>query len=49
MVVPEAPQNLIGDNTYDSDRFDTELRFYRVEVMPRIVEIEGVRLGINAG
>jgi hypothetical protein len=33
MVVPEAPQNLIGDNTYDSDRLDAELRFYGIEVI----------------
>jgi hypothetical protein len=26
MVVPDAPQNLIGDNAYDSDRIDSELR-----------------------
>src|SRR3989442_8133541 len=25
MVIPEAPQNLIGDNAYDSDKLDTEL------------------------
>jgi hypothetical protein len=25
MVVPDAPQNLIGDNVYDSDRLDAEL------------------------
>jgi transposase len=33
MVVPDAPQNLIGDNAYDSDRLDTELRFYGIEVI----------------
>jgi len=33
MVVPEAPQNLIGDNAYDSDRLDAELRFYGIEVI----------------
>jgi len=22
MVIPDAPQNLIGDNAYDSDRLD---------------------------
>lgn len=30
MVVPAAPQNLINDNAYDSDRLDTELRFYGI-------------------
>lgn len=29
MIVSEAPQNLIGDNAYDSDKLDTELRRYR--------------------
>ena len=33
MVVSEAPQNLIGDNTYDSDELDTELRQYGIEVI----------------
>jgi len=26
MVIAEAPQNLVGDNAYDSDRLDAELR-----------------------
>ena len=26
MIVAEAPQNLIGDNAYDSDQLDGELR-----------------------
>ena len=25
MVIPEAPQNLVGDNAYDSDKLDAEL------------------------
>jgi transposase len=33
MVVPDAPQNLVGDNAYDSDRLDAELRFYGIEVI----------------
>jgi hypothetical protein len=33
MFVPEAPQNLIGDNAYDSDRLDTELRSYGIELI----------------
>ena len=28
MIVSEAPQNLIGDNAYDSDKLDTELHRY---------------------
>ena len=28
MVVPDAPQNLIGDNAYDSDHLDAELKFF---------------------
>jgi transposase len=33
MVVPEAPQNLIGDNAYDSDKLDAELRQYGIELI----------------
>jgi len=33
MIVPEAPQNLIGDNAYDSDKLDTELREYGIELI----------------
>src|SRR5215472_8717023 len=33
MVVPEAPQNLIGDNAYDSDKLDAELKPYGIEVI----------------
>jgi transposase len=33
MVVPDAPENLIGDNAYDSDRLDADLRFYGIEVI----------------
>ena len=33
MVVPDAPQNLIGDNAYDSGRLDAELRFYGIELI----------------
>jgi len=33
MVVPDAPQNLIGDNAYDSDRLDKELRLYGIELI----------------
>ena len=33
MVIPDAPQNLIGDNAYDSDRLDAELRFHGIELI----------------
>jgi hypothetical protein len=33
MVLPDAPQNLIGDNAYDSDQLDAELKFYGIEVI----------------
>jgi hypothetical protein len=33
MVVPDAPQNLVGDNAYDSDHLDAELKFYGIEVI----------------
>ena len=33
MVVPDAPQNLIGDNAYDSDHLDAELRLYGIKVI----------------
>jgi len=33
MIVPEAPQNLIGDNAYDSDNLDAELRQYGIELI----------------
>jgi transposase len=33
MIVSEAPQNLIGDKAYDSDKLDTELRRYGIELI----------------
>jgi len=33
MIVPEAPQNLIGDNAYDCDKLDAELRQYGIELI----------------
>ena len=33
MVIPDAPRSLIGDNAYDSDCLDAELRFYGIEVI----------------
>ena len=32
MVIPDAPQNLIG-NAYDSDELDGELRKYGIELI----------------
>jgi transposase len=33
MVVPDAPQNLIGDNAYDADSLGAELRYYGIELI----------------
>jgi transposase len=33
MVVPDAPQNLIGDAAYDSDKLDAELKPYGIELI----------------
>jgi len=33
MVIPEPPQNLIGDNAYASDKLETKLRSYGVELI----------------
>ena len=33
MLVPDAPQNLIGDNAYDSDKLDAELGYHGIEVI----------------
>jgi transposase len=33
MIVPEAPQNVIGDNAYDSDKLDAELQQYGIELI----------------
>src|SRR5713101_5018057 len=33
MTVPDAPQNLIGDNAYPSDKLDAELRQYGIELI----------------
>ena len=33
MGVPDAPQNLIGDNAYDCDKLDGELRQYGIELI----------------
>ncbi len=33
MVIPESPQNLIGDNAYDSDKLDRRLRSYGIELI----------------
>ena len=33
MVIAEAPENLVGDNAYDSDKLDAELRQYGIELI----------------
>jgi hypothetical protein len=33
LVVPDAPGHLIGDNAYDSDKLDVQLRHYGIEVI----------------
>jgi len=33
MVLAEPPQNLIGDNAYDSDKLDIRLRDYGIELI----------------
>src|SRR5438876_1424032 len=33
MVIPEAPRNLVGDNAYDSNQLDEELRRYGIELI----------------
>ncbi|HVH87866.1 MAG TPA: IS5 family transposase, partial [Terriglobales bacterium] len=33
MVIPDAPKNLIGDNAYDSDNLDAELKPYGIELI----------------
>jgi hypothetical protein len=43
MVIPEAPQNLIGDNAYDSDKLDAGLRRYGIEVILHTEAIEGTK------
>lgn len=33
MVIADAPQNLVGDNVYGSNKLDAELRHYGIEVI----------------
>jgi hypothetical protein len=35
MVIPEAPQNLVGDDAYDSDKLDAELNQFGIELIAR--------------
>lgn len=35
MVIPEAPQNLVGDNAHDSDKLDAELSQFGIELIAR--------------
>jgi transposase len=48
MVVHDAPRNLIGDNAYDSDKLDDELRCYGIEVIARTGVTEKLRHKTNA-
>jgi hypothetical protein len=51
-VIPDAPQNLIGDNAYDSDRLDAELGSTELNSLLHIVGIvgtEGIRLRMEVG
>jgi transposase len=33
IVIPDPPQNLIGDNAYDSDKLDIKLKSYGIELI----------------
>jgi transposase len=33
IIIAEAPQNLVGDNAYDSDKLDSDLRQYGIELI----------------
>jgi len=35
MVILEAPQNRVGDDAYDSDKLDAELRQFGIELIAR--------------
>jgi hypothetical protein len=48
MVIHDAPRNLIGDNAYDSDKLDDELRCYGIEVIARTGVTEKLRHKTNA-
>jgi hypothetical protein len=48
MVVHDAPRNLIGDNAYDSDKLDDELRCYGIKVIARTGVTEELRHKTNA-
>lgn len=48
-VVPEAPQNLVADNAYDSARLDGGLGSTVLNSSLRIARIERTRPNIDAG
>jgi hypothetical protein len=48
MIVPDAPENLIGDNAYDSDKLDAELGQYGIELIAPTAAIEGIQHKIYA-
>ena len=33
MVIPQGPQNLVGDKAYDSDKLDSELSRYGIQLI----------------
>jgi hypothetical protein len=49
MVVPDAPQNLIGDNAYDSDRLDKQLGCTALRSLLYIGRTEGPQLRPDVG
>jgi hypothetical protein len=49
MVVPDTPQNLIGDNAYDSDHLDAELKFYGIAVIAPHRRTRRIRLRMDVG
>jgi hypothetical protein len=49
MVIPDAPQNLIGENASDSDRPDAELTFYGIDSLIHISGTEGIRRRMEVG
>jgi len=48
IAIPDAPQNIVGDNAYDSDKLDVELRQYAIEVIAPHPAIARIRLKTGA-
>ena len=49
MAVPDAPQHLIGDKAYDSDRLYAELTFYDIQLIAHIVATARIGLRMEVG